>query len=73
MVRLCGMVYILKKKKWVLLSLIPILIYDCMLMITMPAQDSRYILPGIECALFFVAVTFGMERTLGEKKNVFRS
>lgn len=58
-----GVVHLLKKKKYFLFTLIPILLYDCMLMITIPAQDSRYILPGIECALFFIAVTFGKEKT----------
>ncbi|MDE6252655.1 MAG: hypothetical protein K2M78_08460 [Lachnospiraceae bacterium] len=64
-----GVVHILKNKRYFLVSLIPILIYDCMLIITIPAQDSRYILPGIECAIFFIAVTFGIEKMQNDKAD----
>lgn len=35
-----------------LISLIPILVNEAILFITIPAQDARYILPTIECAIF---------------------
>ncbi len=59
---LSGTIWIIKKKKHLLIALIPISIYDSMLFITIPAQDPRYILPGIECAIFLVAVVFGTDK-----------
>jgi len=57
-----GVIWILQKKRQFLIALIPIMVYDCTLLITIPAQDARYVLPGIECATFLIAIIFGTDR-----------
>jgi hypothetical protein len=49
-------VLVLKKKWKYLLVIIPIVINDILLFITIPAQDPRYVLPTIECAIFILAL-----------------
>lgn len=56
-----GVVWILKRKLCLLITLVPIVVNNCMLLISVPSQDPRYILPGIECAVFLAAVIFGAE------------
>ena len=57
-----GVIWIIQKKRYFLIVLVPIIVYDCMLLITIPAQDPRFILPGIECAIFLAAVVFGADK-----------
>lgn len=44
------------RKKALLISFLPIALVELMLAFTVPAQDPRYILPAIECAVLFVSI-----------------
>lgn len=44
------------RKKALLISFLPIALVELMLAFTVPAQDPRYILPAIECAILFVSI-----------------
>lgn len=57
-----GVIWILQRKRCFLIVLVPIITYSCMLLITIPSQDARFVLPGIECAIFLAAVVFGTDR-----------
>jgi hypothetical protein len=51
------MTILVLKKKWkYLLVIVPIVVTDMLLFITIPAQDPRYALPTIECAIFLLAL-----------------
>lgn len=45
-------------KKILLLALSPVIIYTIMLSLAIPAQDFRYVLPFICCAIFYSAIIF---------------
>lgn len=49
-------VFFKKKKRAYLLSCIPVILHNILLTITIPAQDPRYALPAIECAIFVAAL-----------------
>lgn len=49
-------VFFKKKKRDYLLSCIPVIVHNILLAITIPAQDPRYALPAIECAIFIAAL-----------------
>lgn len=51
-----SVVLFLGSKKRFIIMLIPTIVVDAMLFITIPAQDVRYILPEMEVAIFLVAV-----------------
>ncbi len=51
-------VLFLRRQGRYVLAAVPIIIYSCMLAIVMPAQDPRFILPMIECAIFILALLF---------------
>jgi hypothetical protein len=51
------MTILVLKKKWeYLLVIVPVVVTDMLLFITIPAQDPRYALPTIECAIFLLAL-----------------
>ena len=68
-----GTIWFLQKKRDLLIALIPIIVYDSMLLITIPSQDPRFVLPGIECAIFLTAVVFGEGREKDKKSVVVQS
>ena len=45
-----------KKRVGLLFACIPVIIHNVLLFITIPAQDPRYALPAIECAIFIAAL-----------------
>lgn len=45
-----------KKRVGLLFACIPIIMHNVLLFITIPAQDPRYALPAIECAIFIAAL-----------------
>lgn len=49
-------IVLLLKRKELLISILPIIIIDALLLFTMPMQDFRYVLPTLEVAIFFVSV-----------------
>ena len=55
---LYGCVFVIKKKPAYLFCLFPVYINSLLLSITIPAQDTRYVLPAIESALFMTAILF---------------
>jgi hypothetical protein len=55
-------VFVLKKKWKYLLVIVPIVVNDMLLFITIPAQDPRYVLPTIECAIFILALLPALRR-----------
>lgn len=59
-----GVVWILKRDLCLLITLVPVVANSCMLLLSVPSQDPRYVLPGIECAIFLLAVVYetDMER-----------
>lgn len=52
-------VWFIQKERYLIIALMLIMMYNCILFITIPAQDPRYVLPEIECAIFLVAVLLG--------------
>lgn len=57
-----------KKQMAFSIPLIPVIFHNLLLFITVPAQDPRYALPAIECAVF-VAALLPAVRMLGEKRG----
>ena len=53
---------ILKKRSRELIAIVPILTVSLLLLITTPAQHTRYILQAIECALLIVPYSFFAEK-----------
>lgn len=53
---------ILKKRSRELIAVVPILIVSLLLLITTPAQHTRYILQAIECAMLIVPYSFFAEK-----------
>lgn len=49
----------LRRQGRYVMAAMPIIIYGCMLAIVIPAQDPRFILPMIECAIFILALVVG--------------
>lgn len=47
-----------KKDKQTLLIALPFFIYAGMLMLSLPAQDPRFILPFVEFAVFYFSIAF---------------
>lgn len=45
-----------KKKRYEIIPLIPIVVIMLLLAITIPAQDTRYVLPAIEVAAFYLSI-----------------
>lgn len=48
----------LKLKNGTLFCILPIVIINLMLLITIPAQDTRYVLPSIECAILLISIVY---------------
>ncbi len=59
-----GIIVWIKKQYRYLIATIPILLVNAMLLITVPSQDPRYILPSLECAI----VIFVMSMAIGKVK-----
>lgn len=45
-----------KKRGALLIACIPVILHNILLFVTIPAQDPRYALPAIECAIFITAL-----------------
>lgn len=59
------------KKKVLLISFLPIFLVELTLAITIPAQDPRYILPVIECAVIFASIVVAKAAN-GKKRGAVR-
>ena len=55
---LCAIVFCLRRQAAALIALLPPLGYSAMLMLSIPSQDPRYILPALVTATFFGASVF---------------
>lgn len=64
------MVVLVMKRRWqYLLAIVPIVFHDILLFITIPAQDPRYALPTIECAILLIALLPGLQKLIKPEEN----
>lgn len=67
-VMLVSIVFSVRKKKMgYVCALMPVIVVDIMLMLTLPAQDPRYILPTIQVGILYFAI-YGEEFTIYRKE-----